>query len=152
MIITAPVTDYIPASILTTLNDKVIRGAAIPERIAEIDWRGVHFGNDTSAASEAKVITGVGFTPKIVLFIGGETTSANQNVSWGFDDGITAYCHWFRDDGLNQGAEFTESIYVRKDSSNHIVGHITTMGVDGFTITFVMTGSIAVAFMYLCLS
>ena len=32
MIITAPVTDYIPASVLTTLGDLVIRGAAIPER------------------------------------------------------------------------------------------------------------------------
>ena len=34
MQITAPVTDYIPASILTTLGDHVVRGAAIPERAA----------------------------------------------------------------------------------------------------------------------
>lgn len=33
MQLVAPVTDYIPASILTTLGDMPIRGAAIPERI-----------------------------------------------------------------------------------------------------------------------
>ena len=34
MIITAPVTDYIPASILTTQGDMVVRGAANPGRMA----------------------------------------------------------------------------------------------------------------------
>lgn len=34
MRITAPITDYIPQSILTTLGDLAVRGAVIPERLA----------------------------------------------------------------------------------------------------------------------
>ena len=38
MRIATPVTDYIPASILTTLNDLVIRGAADPERYGQLSY------------------------------------------------------------------------------------------------------------------
>lgn len=49
MIITAPVTDYIPASILTTHGDIIARGATIPERVptananAFLEGRGVGY-------------------------------------------------------------------------------------------------------------
>ncbi len=36
MIITAPVTDYIPASLLTTQGDMLVRGPAIPQRLEKI--------------------------------------------------------------------------------------------------------------------
>jgi hypothetical protein len=94
-------------------------------------------GNDTASGTQA--ITGVGFAPSKVLFYA--VLSGGSQVSWGMDDGTNAYATWqfstagqFRQDASN-------SIVLLESSGNDQRAHITTLGADGFTLTWTKSGS-----------
>ena len=154
MIITTPVTDYIPASILTNLNDIVLRGAADPERAAGLLRAiGTHIGYDTrSAGSGDQVITGVGYNASVVVFLAHGKMGVNEQFSIGFDDGTTHECIFKSWTGLIVHSA-TKSLFVwTADTPDNHQGYISAKDGDGFTITWVKNGTPPEAgFIYWCI-
>lgn len=99
------------------------------------------FTYDTSTASGTQAITGVGFKPSLLVLMA--IINDTQQVSIGFDDGTNHYClineHnaaatlWF--------SSATLSIELIQSGSDFVTGAVTTLGTDGFTITWTKTGS-----------
>lgn len=173
MIITAPVTDYIRASILTANGDMVLRGAADPGRLAAgaanlflkaqgagvipvyegiaLSDTGIHIGDNTRAASGAQVITGVGFHSSVIIMLAKDTFAAASNLSWGWSDGTTDMCVYLSVDGASGGLNTTNIVYIDEGGGDIITGTISAIGGDGFTITWTVGGACAALFTYLCL-
>lgn len=97
------------------------------------------FTYNLATASGTQVITGVGFTPKLINFF----SSATPAASWGVDDGITPRVMLVNDNG-SAGAyasSASASIALFASSGNFVIGRVTAFGTNGFTITFTKTGS-----------
>jgi hypothetical protein len=94
-------------------------------------------------------VSGVGFTPIVVLLY-----ARYQNGycnSLGFDDGTTAFCQVTLEDHTVIGST-TESAYVWYAAGTYMTGHITTLGIDGFTFTPASyVGSVTYTLHYLAL-
>lgn len=100
------------------------------------------FSRDTATASGTQSVTGVGFQPTACLFFGA-ASSATAEVSWGADNDTANFCisdnHNATADtfGLNSDS----SIRWVESGADRYEGTITTLGADGFTITWTKTGS-----------
>lgn len=173
MIITAPVTDYIPASILTTHGDLVERGVADPERLAAaaVDLyfkaqgagatpiyealalrdTGIHVDNDTRNTGGNQVITGVGFQSSLIIFLAVGSPSTDRNWVVGFDNITFHACLQHHTDGTRVTITTSKSIIIYKAGANQLQGQVTVIGADGFTINWSLTGAITCNFIYLCL-
>lgn len=94
---------------------------------------------DLSTASGTVVVTGVGFTPKLINFF----SSATPAASWGVDDGITPRVMFVYDNGVvgAYGSSTNASITIFTSAGNLVQGRVSVFGTDGFTITFTKTGS-----------
>jgi len=93
---------------------------------------------DITAANEAVAYTGIGFTPKAVVFFATLNAGVNQR-SQGVDDGTTPFSAITL--GASDGYSTTESIYIDTGASKGQKAHITTLGADGFTLTWTKSGS-----------
>lgn len=151
MRIIAPVTDYIPASVLTTLGDIVIRGVADPERLQEAGWRGYRIGYFMLDASENYTTPALGFIPGKVILVGCDDAGANLNFSIGFDDGTTKICIEIYNDGAAIDFDSSNSFSIQRDGGNHLKGEISNMGADTITFTSILTGACVARFMYMIL-
>jgi len=96
-----------------------------------------YFTYDLSTASGTQAITGVGFKPSHIIFIGG-TGDANQTTI-GIDNGTTKLCHYLYTGSFYVNTNF--SIASTPGASDYQTGLITTLGSDGFTLTWTKTGS-----------
>jgi len=159
------ITDYIMKSILTTRGDLVMRGAAVPERLAgvalgqvlksggvgaDLAWGVPSLGNMnfetgsiTRSSSGAEVITGVGFQPSLVIFLFRDNATANVNIGTGFDYLTKRICSYIGSDGTEVQTGSAFSIMVLRDGSNYITALISALGADGFTVTYSLTGTCA---------
>lgn len=97
------------------------------------------FTRDTATASGTQAVTGVGFKPTHVRFTMGEHGATTR--SWGLDDATNFEVIAFQADTSNMSISSTRSIYSIESGSVHYSGKITTLGSDGFTITWTKTGS-----------
>ena len=155
-------------NVFTTQGDLLIQGASIEERLAgglldtvlKGQGAGVKpifeklvfkIGNDIRSTSGDQVITGVGFQPSVVIFIGSSASTGLVNWSIGFDDGTIAKCMLVGEDGSFIIQESDRSISLRKLVINQIKGYISSKSGDGFTITWFLTGTATVKYIYLCL-
>lgn len=160
-------------SLLTTQGDLWVRGAADPQRIAAglldtylkgqgagelpiyekmaLRDTGVHIGNSTRDAAGDQAIAGVGFQPSIVIFLTTDHTTTNQNWSVGFDDGTVHQIMYRYENGTFVGEIDTASLRIFRAVTDLIYGSITTLGGDGFTITWSLIGACDCDFIYLCL-
>lgn len=171
MRIIAPVTDYIPASILTTKGDIPVRGDAIPERLAAgalnyllhgqgagavpsydeglLRATGVKIDKDYYAATGTYAWTGVGFKPSLIAFLAVQGLANYDHFSVGFDSLTEHGCIY-----LDQSGQYiysnSYSIVLVKDGSNGITGVVTALGSDGFSVTFAETGTMRANFVYIC--
>lgn len=94
---------------------------------------------DSSLASGTQAITGIGFKPSIIQFIGGQ--SETVEFCWhGFANATTNQCYTRRTASSFE-AQGAFSIFVYQDLSNTYKGKILTMDSDGFTITWTRTGT-----------
>jgi len=101
------------------------------------------FSIDTATASGDQAITGVGFKPSHVIFLLGKSSALSGEISIGFDDGTLAYAiynlegqainRWYRNN--------INSLNATQDTDVEYKGHITTLGADGFTVSWVKTGA-----------
>lgn len=95
------------------------------------------FTRDTSIATGTQAVSGVGFKPSHVIFMAVQEGAVEFSI--GFDDGtlksaIANYATaWARSSVV--------SIFDYQSSGNYYRGLITTLGVDGFTITWTRTGT-----------
>ena len=87
-------------------------------------------------------ITGIGFKPSYVDFLAVISTAGS--VSVGFDNGTLAYTIGGTGEGGTAGDwtyDLDDSIYLVTGSNIRAYAHITTLGADGFTITWGKDGS-----------
>ena len=100
------------------------------------------FTRDTSTATGTQAVTGVGFTPKAVFFLSAQDGAAGE-MSVGYDDGTSSQA--VRDDNGELTDTWTGSasfsINDNQSTGNVYTGEITTLGTDGFTITWTRTGT-----------
>ncbi|KKK73869.1 hypothetical protein LCGC14_2889490 [marine sediment metagenome] len=112
---------------------------------------GIKIGNSTRSTAGDQIITGVGFRPSVVIFLARNALATATDFSWGFDSGTVHMCTMQADDGDRNSYDYTKSIYIRQSVGNTLEGEITAIGADGFTITWALTGTIDLSFIYLCL-
>ena len=95
---------------------------------------------DTSVSSGTQAITGVGFTPKAVLFFVAQ--SGADELSVGLDDGTTNNSFYDANDTV-AGTWNTSgnAIHDRETATAEYTGVLSSMDTDGFTITWTRTGS-----------
>ena len=96
------------------------------------------FTRDTTVASGTQAVTGVGFTPKAVIFFMGQ--GSTYESSWGFDDSVTfSVMYSASASTYNFSASF--SIYDDEGGGVLYTGKVTTLDTDGFTITWARTNA-----------
>ena len=111
---------------------------------SKIEWAGGikvgTFERDTATAAGTQAISGVGFKPSHVLFMAVIPTT--RELSFGFDDGTNAYSIYnYGDVTDNQWlSSTTYSTFLRQAGSKDYAERITTLGADGFTITWTKAG------------
>ena len=95
------------------------------------------FTRDISLASGTQEVTGVGFTPKTVIFFAAINAVCSSS---GIDDGSTSYSitHTYANAAGTGGLY---SIFASISATNEYYGEITTLGSDGFTITWAKEGT-----------
>lgn len=114
----------------------------------------VKIGYFTRMAPGTQSITGIGFKPKIVIFIAAiaEDLGQTQQIgSSGFDDGTIHGCTCLRGDSVVTWTRDDFSILSMVDETNYIGGYITSLDEDGFTITWTMEGTSTVDCVYLAM-
>lgn len=97
---------------------------------------------DTSLASGTQAITGVGFKPKAVILLAGRSAADVSASSIGIDDGTTSQVLTNNNSAAASsfGVLNGSSIYIVQSGTANYSGSITTLGSDGFTITWVKNG------------
>jgi len=140
----------------------VVRGATVPEALAAVAVGQVlksagvgakpawgfpslsggkyALGNIARNTSGDEVVSGLGFEPVIFIFLCCHTTSILLNFSWGFDIVTTRRCIYVFDSMTETGLTNSYSIYIKQTAANQIAGLVSDTGVDGFTVTFTLTG------------
>lgn len=112
---------------------------------------GIKIGSSNRSTAGDQVIAGVGFRPSIVVFLACDATANLKNRSWGFDDGVNPRSMLVSNDGTNNDLSASYSIYIDRAGANTLTGLISALGADGFTITWALTGTCGLEFIYLCL-
>lgn len=111
----------------------------------------VAIGHSSRNASGDQAITGLGFVPKVVIFLAIATGGTHQIQSSGYDDGVNPRCIALRGDQVDAIYSDTDSIIAWITTVNNMAGHIKSMDSDGFTITWTLGGTVTVTFMYLAM-
>lgn len=158
------ITDYITKTLLTTRGDLVVRGAAVPERLAagavgtylkgdgagakpvwaipllsDFDFASGAYGRNTAGD---KVVTGLGFEPKLVILLARDNTATNENWSIGFSV-VGKRAAIGRTNNGTQCDDWTAySSMTHRDGSNWLGGVVSAVGADGFTVTYSLTGTV----------
>jgi len=96
------------------------------------------FTRDVSTASGNQSVTGVGFKPKAVIFMGTNISGANNTMGgWGYGDGTTL-------GGIetNLGGFFSGNAAAGDNISNYsVITAIASFDSDGFTVSWTKVGS-----------
>lgn len=95
------------------------------------------FTRDMSLANGTQDITGLGFTPKLIIFLG---QSASYNLSWGFDNGAD-HCSILQGANGNCFTNTTRSIHVGSGSSNTYRGYVSATASGQFTVSWERYGT-----------
>lgn len=99
------------------------------------------FNRDVSLTSGNIAYTGVGFTPKAIIFLAAETSGSFPVTSIGFDDG-SSHADWVTLVGLSPSSgNGGHSIVIGTTNSDLQSGVIASFDVDGFTITWAKAGT-----------
>ncbi|MEW6184707.1 MAG: hypothetical protein AB1585_03090, partial [Thermodesulfobacteriota bacterium] len=121
-----------------TANHKMFMNAAATAP----EWaKGLYegtFEHDLSAASGTQEITGVGFKPSMIIILSARSNS--PGFCLGFDDGSNHY-HILNYDISNIVGSGYSLGWADSTVTNYATGAITTLGSDGFTVTWTKTGS-----------
>ena len=109
------------------------------------------FTRDLTVADGTQGITGIGFRPSYVHFIAG--INVNAAVSFGFDNGVTGQlmANYHNNTANTFTRNSTRSIRAVVSNPDDYDGFISSMDIDGFTITWdrvnAPSGSLVTLFM-----
>ena len=92
------------------------------------------FTRDLTAAGGTQAITGVGFTPKAIIFLSSNAAGAGYGTI-GFDNGTLTHSLGIYNT-VGSFALTAFSIVIGADASNYQSAKVTTLGTDGFTVTW----------------
>jgi len=109
---------------------------ALPPGIAKL-----YIGSFSRGSAGAQAITGVGFSPKAVIFLASDPDIATEAFSQGFDKQDQRACAYKGGSVATVYQSTARSIVIQVDASNIIRGYITSMDADGFTVTWDLAGS-----------
>ena len=98
------------------------------------------FTRDLTVAAGNVTISGVGFTPKAVIFIGAVSGSV-RTVCWGQDDGTTPRVLYQAEISDTFNVVGTYSLWVEPAGNNLQQASISSFNSDGFVLTWVKTNS-----------
>lgn len=142
-----PAADVLPiVDTSTTTTKKILIDELVIGLLASTTSRmkAVTFTRDVTTASGTQAVTGVGFSPKQIIFLVANAAGSDSRASWGFDDGTLSYCI-FANAGGTIGAyraNASFSIYLNtSEGATDYTGEVTVLGADGFTVTWTKTGS-----------
>jgi len=112
------------------------------------------FSRDQGASSADVAYTGVGFSPKVVLFHSVYNTA--DQASWGFDDGTLGNSLYTYDyqSADSWGRATSSSINPKSSALNYQHGSIDSLDADGFTIAWIKQGtpsSVSLVIQYLAI-
>jgi len=114
-----------------------------------MEWaKGIYYGkisfDQATQDSGAQAYTGVGFKPSFVIFFAASSGNVGE-TSIGFDNGINHNTIFNAHQNVSNSwldAGDSASIYLCvTTAATKYTGYITTLGSDGFTITWTKTGS-----------
>ena len=103
----------------------------------------VYFSRDLSSASGTQTITGVGFTPKAIMFDGG----FSLNGWYGWFSGMaspgvsTSKAYITNNNSWNINNSFSILAYPTASSSDYQVATVSSWNADGFTLNWIKTGA-----------
>ncbi|RJO64154.1 MAG: hypothetical protein C4540_04550 [Candidatus Omnitrophota bacterium] len=125
----------LPASDPTTDN-QAARKAYVD---AQVSLRKIgSFSHDLSSASGTQTITGVGFTPEMVMFSGSRGDDYFKLFN-GYDDGTNRYSVFGYGNTLSTNT--SNSLYLFDGISNYKIGYVFEFNSDGFVINWTKTNS-----------
>ena len=111
------------------LKDMILGGSGVKLGI---------FGKGTTAD---QVITGIGYKPSAFIFMGLDAGTTNMNWSLGFDNSVSHNVFYFYDNFTGSDNSQSDSIYVRRTSTNFWIADVTELSTDGFTMKFSLAGA-----------
>ena len=99
------------------------------------------FTRDTALATGTQDVAGVGFKPSHIIFLA--SVNITSEVSIGFDDGVVHYSLVnFHGETANTWIKsLVDSIRLDQTATIKYYGAVTTLGADGFTITWTKEGA-----------
>lgn len=96
------------------------------------------FTRDMTLASGTQTITGIGFTPSVIIFF--SIAQNTEGASWGIDDLTEHECVYQKWNG-SCDTYHGHCIELRHSSGNIQHAIISSMDSDGFTLTWTKTAS-----------
>ena len=170
----SPVTDYIRRSLISTVGDLVVRGAAVPERLPagadnlyfkaagagilplyealRLDDVGVHISNDTRTTTGNQIISGVGYKASVIIFFACNDEPTLQEFSCGFGTETANMCMYYSESDSEMRLDLINALHVESVDPGRLVGKITDIDANGFTINWSGLPALpSVIFIYLCL-
>lgn len=122
-----------------------------PQGFPLLDISNFKLGSASRDASGEQVISGLGFEPKVVIFIAIGGGSTYRSWSIGFTDGISRRC--LRQWGETLDGEMTAShcLHCGLTVYDRMYDSAVSMDADGFTITWVLAGTYTINFEWLAL-
>lgn len=97
------------------------------------------FTRDTEVASGTQEVSGVGFTPKLIVFF--MCQPGTNEASFGVDNGTDKRGMYRREGGTTFGSVATYSILDDQSAGVGYQGYVSARNADGFTITWVRAGA-----------
>jgi len=116
-------------------DGEVIGVTGVVEKLAD---QGTGYPTETLVTTKA--ITGVGFKPSNIIFIG--TTTSVGEFSIGFDNASDNYCvfDYYNDTPNTYGVQVGKSIYIFEAAGRSFSGKVSFLDSNGFTMTFTKAG------------
>ena len=98
------------------------------------------FTRDISTATGTQAVTGVGFQPRLIVFL--NAGSGGTKMSIGFDDGTSHQCLYQQSIGSSFLIQGSYSIVMDQVSGSvNYLGLVSAFGADGFTVSWTKTGA-----------
>lgn len=122
---------------------KIINLSDVPAAVTE--FKIGSFTRNMTTASGTQAVTGVGFVPRLLVFLAAKSSGIDYSGSVGFDDGTSKFCIATY---LYAGAymAWTNSaaasiLYPNAPGVTQYAGYASSLDADGFTITWTRTGA-----------
>ena len=160
-------------NLLTTRGDIWVRGASWAQKLAagaldtylkakgagnlpiyeKLALRDTGFKIDRLVRSTGgvQVITGVGFKPSLIIILAVDGTPVNRNFSIGIVSETEGNYNIYFSDSGTEISDGGFAVNIFRTVANILSGMITAFSADGFTMTWSLTGTVDLFWIYVCI-